>query len=279
MEPTVVRSSSLNDWPDCPRRWAARNLRTEIGAAGYQLRTTVAGIAAAIGTAVHAGAAVMLTEKAKTGRLPSIDVATDAARDSLREKIAEGVVYDDEAAVAHDASAQAVRMTRAFHEVLAPQINPVLVERRLRADARPGIVLSGQADVIAHEPDAIVDNKTGKFRSNCKAQIGSYGLLRDSHGGDVKRAREAFVQRVSLKKPQPRPQMFEHDIEACEAAADAIIDHIANGLDVFRHGRGHIAPGDPWAFMANPNSKLCGPKYCGAWGTSWCREHREENGQ
>jgi hypothetical protein len=33
-----------------------------------------------------------------------------------------------------------------------------------------------------------------------------------------------------------------------------------------------IRPGDPWAFQSNPNSVLCGERFCPAWGTDFCRD-------
>jgi RecB family exonuclease len=276
-QPTVIRASSLSDFADCPRRWAARNLTMELLIAGYVIRELPKSIAAVIGTAVHAGAAFALGEKATSGVLPSVDTTTDVVRESLREEIAKGAVFDDEIPVAHAAGAATTRMTRAFHAVIAPQINPVLVERRLEADVAPGVVLSGKADSIAHEPDAIIDLKTGKRRGNHKPQFGAYSLLRRTFGGDITHGREAFILRTK-KEPQPMPLLIDHDIEQCESSAMNIVGHIRRALEIFRHGTntmggGSIHAGDPWAFAANPNSMLCSPKFCPAWGTKFCTEH------
>src|SRR5215472_11594192 len=91
---TIIRSSSLSQFPDCPRRWAARTLKREITDAGYALREESRGIGAAIGTSVHKSASTVLEAKALDGRLPSATFATDVARETVREEIRQGVVYD-----------------------------------------------------------------------------------------------------------------------------------------------------------------------------------------
>jgi hypothetical protein len=51
---------------------------------------------------------------------------------------------------------------------------------------------------------------------------------------------------------------------------------IDDHLTLFRQGDPgrYLLPGDPWAFPANPGSKLCSAKWCPAWGTTFCREHQ-----
>jgi hypothetical protein len=273
---TVVRSSSLPDFPDCPRRWAARQLKDELLAHNYLVRSIPTGVAAIIGTAVHKGAAVTMEEKVRHGAIAPVSVAVDAAIDELRSELRLGVAYDDDTTREDDAVQQARRMTMAFHSDIAPKLNPILVEARLEAVARRDLMISGQADQIAQEPDSIDDLKTGKFRGNYKPQYGSYALLRRTYATPPERIREIFIPRHTLRRPQDPPQIHEHSVAECESAADNIITHIHDSLETFRRGRGRIAPGDPWAFVANPNSKLCSPRFCPAWGTRWCTEHRKE---
>ncbi|AWJ85143.1 hypothetical protein TSH58p_17410 [Azospirillum sp. TSH58] len=277
-EPTIVRSSSLSGYPDCPRRSAAKLFRREVLAAGYRLRELPNGIGAAVGTAVHAGAAVILQEKAKTGGLPPISTATDAAIDSLRTTAAKGIGYDRETPALNEAEQQAERMVRVYRAQIAPDIQPLIVEERLEAQVTADIILSGQSDVIAREPGRVRDLKTGKARSNHKPQLGSYSLLARSNGIDVTEACEDFIQRAPLKKPQPDAQIIKHDLAAAETAAIAVLRHIEDDLKSFRLGNPSVGvlPGDAWAFPANPNSKLCSAKWCPAHGTSFCREHMSE---
>ena len=64
---TIIRASSLPNYPDCNARWAAQAMSAEITAMGWELRETPRGIGAAHGTAVHAAGAHILTGKMKTG--------------------------------------------------------------------------------------------------------------------------------------------------------------------------------------------------------------------
>lgn len=282
-EVVVIRASSLSGYADCPRRSAARMFRREIIAAGFDLRETPPGIGAAIGTAVHKAAAVMLAEKADKGTLPPDDVTDDAAIETLRAETAPGILFDRESPEINAAELQVRRMARAYRNGVAPDIQPLLIEERLEAQVTPLIALSGQADVIAREPGRVRDLKTGKRLGNHAPQIGAYSLLArtpteaNPDGVDVQQASIDWVPRVSSKKPQPAPEQHRHDVARCETAALAVLRHIEGDLRTFREGdmaRG-VLPGDPWSFVANPSSMLCGPKYCPAHGTSFCREHAQ----
>ena len=276
--PVVIRASSLTGYMDCARRAATTMFRKEIEAAGYKLFRLPNGIGAAIGTGVHAGAAISLQEKAKAGSLPPLSVATDAAMDSLKERAAEGVTYETKGTAQHFGHAEqhVLRMTEAYHRVIAPTVEPIIVETRLEAEVAPGIILSGQADVVAREPGKPRDLKTTtKAGKTHNPQIGAYSLLARTAGIDVTGAAIDEISRVSLKNPQPDPISTDYDIALVENAANRVLGHIMDDLKVFREGNPEqrILPGDAWAFPANPGSMLCGPKYCAAHGSDWCREH------
>jgi len=70
----------------------------------------------------------------------------------------------------------------------------------------------------------------------------------------------------------------QFNIAQAEVAAYAITQQIAHDLTTFRQGdeARRIAPGDPWAFMANPASRLCSRKWCPAHDTGFCTEGRPE---
>jgi hypothetical protein len=273
---TVIRCSALTWWPDCPRRGAARLFWREIQAAGFRLRSTPRGIAAAIGSAVHKSAEFTLAKKAHTGELLPASDATDAARDSLVEQLGHGeIAFDAVTGTRGDALRQVIGMTKAYHRVVAPQVVPILVEERLEAEVSPGLILSGQPDVIAREPHKVRDLKTGVRSSGTHApQLGGYSLIARSNGYDIAEAAIDFVQRVGVSKPQPDPTSKAVAVALAETAASNIIRHIESDLRTFREGdpERHVLPGDPWAFQANPQSILCSPKYCPAFGTSFCHE-------
>jgi hypothetical protein len=155
------------------------------------------------------------------------------------------------------------------------QSEPIIVEERLEAEVEPGLILSGQPDIVAREPHGLRDLKTGaRPPSSFAPQLGGYSLLARSHNLDIQNAAIDFVQRVRINKPQPDPVSKTVAVATAETAASNILRHIAGDLDTFRHGDPvrRILPGDPWAFQANPASILCSPKYCPAFGTEFCKE-------
>jgi hypothetical protein len=279
MAPTIIRVSALSGYPDCNRRGATRLFWREIEAAGFKLRRTMRGIGAAVGSAVHKAASVTLDEKARSGTLPPVTVATDVARDTLRADLADGETrYDTPQGATHnarEAETQTLSMTRAYHGVVAPTVEPIIVEERLEAEVEPGLILSGQPDVVAREPHAVRDLKTGaRAPSSFAPQLGGYSLLSRSHDLDIERASIDFIQRARVNKAQPVPVTKAAAVATAETAASNILRHIAGDLATFRDGDPvrRILPGDPWAFQANPASILCSPKYCPAFGTEFCRE-------
>lgn len=285
MNPTVIRVSALARYTDCPRRAASQMFWREITDAGFRLRYLPRGIGSLIGTAVHAGVAHVLGAKAKTGTLPLRNVAIENSREALKDS-ADGmdIQYDAPSGPTHsmrDAVEQVVRMTGVYHDNIAPSVNPVLIEERLEAEVEQGIILSGQADLVAREPGTIRDLKTGvRMPASFAPQLGGYSLLARSHGHSIDHAAIDFVKRVSPTKPQPLPVTNETAVAHAETAATAILRQIAMDIDTFRNGdeRRRIMPGDPWSFAANPASVLCSPKWCSAFGSDFCCEGAKVNG-
>lgn len=277
----VIRCSSLSGYPDCPRRGAARLFWREIEASGFRLRRTMRGIGAAIGTALHKSASTVLAEKARSGALPPMTVATDIAVDELDEQIGREIEFDGPKGMTHsprEAQQQLRSMVRAYHQVVAPTIEPIIIEERLEAEVEPGIVLSGQPDVVAREPHRVRDLKSGARRPGSNApQLGGYSLLARSHGLDIESASIDFIRRVRITTPQPDPVSNPVAVAPAETAAANILRHMAGDLVTFRHGdpARRILPGDPWAFVANPSSILCSAKWCPAYGTEFCHEGQQ----
>ncbi|MGE3279933.1 MAG: hypothetical protein AB7H90_01005 [Alphaproteobacteria bacterium] len=280
----IIRTSSLPSWPDCERRSAARLFRNLIEGFGYKLRRLPRGIGAAVGISVHASAAVSLAEKARCGVLPPESVAEDCASDQLKELIAQEVEFDHAGGATrnrNEAIAQATGMARLYHRKIAPTVEPILVEERLEAELQPGIILSGQPDLVAREPNQIRDLKTGVSLGSFSAQIGGYSMLartpRPEHpeGIPIERASIDFLRRVSPAKPQPDPVSQQVPLADAETSAANILRRIAQALTTFREGdtERRIRPGDPWSFMANPQSRLCTRRWCEAYGVEgFCSE-------
>jgi hypothetical protein len=279
-EPTVIRASGTTNYAICARRWAASAIGREIEALlGIRFPRSRTGVGALKGTTCHHAVAHGYTEKAQTGTLTPISVLLDVARDHLAESFRQGEVeFDGPSGVTHNqnqAMRQVASMVAVYENKIAQFVDPVIVEERLEAEIEPGLVLSGQTDLVCREPHAIRDLKTGQRQpASFAPQLGSYSLLCRSNGIDIQHVNIDFVRSVSVHKPQPDPVVVSAEINQAETAAASILKHIAADLKTFREGdqgRG-IKPGDPWAFVANPSCTLCSPKYCRAFGTPWCRE-------
>lgn len=274
---TIIRASSLPSYSDCPRRWAARTIVKELNSASYEVRTSQPiSIGASIGSGFHGGAAFMLLEKMSTGELGNADDADAFAINEFEERAKEGVLYDNATANIGEGQQQIKRMLKVYRATVLPEMNPIAVERRLEANIGDDFQLSGQSDLQTLTPGEIGDHKTGTFHRTHYAQIGSYSLLaRTAHPEfPVKSLRVNFVPRVSLKKEQPLPVVEYYDQVTAENAAQATIDHIKISVREYRR-RVNVGDAPPeHAFLANPNSMLCNPKWCPAHGTDFCREHR-----
>lgn len=278
----TIRVSALADYPTCPRRGAARLFWQEIKRAGFTLRYIPRGIGAIIGTSVHRGVSIALTAKARCGTLPPRSEVIEASRDMLAHQVDAGdVQFDGPNGATHnigEAADQVVRMTSIYHDTVAPSVKPIIVEERLEAKIDADLALSGQPDLVCREPGAIRDLKTGVRQPVTFApQVGGYSLLARSHGLPIERAAIDYIPRVRKSKPQPPPVTVEAEIAHAETAASSILKHISGDLRTFIEGdpERRIRPGDPWAFLANPASPLCSPKYCSAFGTEFCHEGKK----
>lgn len=264
---TVIRASSLSGYADCPRRTAARILRSEIENAGYILRSTPKTIGGMVGTAMHAGTAHIMTEKKKTGFLGNIIEAEQAALESLENEIAgDTFLYDKYTPDLNDAQKQTLSLLKACRQEILPHITPVEVEIRLEAKVSENLILSGQLDLTAEH--GLMDWKSGRMRRPNGPQYGAYRLLAKTHGKIGDKTTEIFIRRVKADKPQPMPEIHEYQAATVENSAISVIKHMARDIDEFRK------TGDPREFLANPSSMLCSDKYCPAWGTGFCKEHK-----
>jgi len=275
---TTIRASSLPSFADCPRRFAANMLLKEINEIGYGLqRDMLKSVGASIGTATHGGAAYIMTEKMKSGELGNKTESDQRALEDFTTAMQEGVLWDDTTPNTNDATKQVLRMVHAFRTYLAPDIIPVAVERRLIADIGDGFVLSGQSDMQVIEPDWIRDLKTGRMQRTHYAQLGAYSLLaRTVHPEQiVKGVCVDFIPRASMKKPQPEPIIEQYNQVVAEQSAASTLSQIKANVYEFRR-RIEVGDAPPeHAFLANPGSMLCNPKFCSAHGTNWCREHKK----
>lgn len=274
---TIVRASSLPQYADCPRRWAARTIAQELLEAGFKVvKQMKSSIGAKIGTATHAGAAYLIGEKITKGEIGNQSEAEHRSLEEFDQAMREGVIWDDTSPNVKDAQKQLVRMLKVFRYGIADDLQPFAVERRLEAAFDEDFIVSGQSDLQLINPNSIDDLKTGRHNTRHYAQIGTYSLLARTAYPDIRvdKLRVNFIPRVSLSKPQPEAIIEEYNQVVAENAAISTLEQIKHTIGEFR---GRIEKGDAppeHVFLANPSSMLCSEKFCPAWNTNFCREHK-----
>lgn len=270
-EPQVVRASYLSTYADCPRRAAARIFRPTLVDAGYEFARRKPHIGAATGSATHAAIASSLTEKVKTGQLGNETAADQAGLEALDAEIERGVSWDGTTPDLNTAQKQVLRQHHVYRQQIGAKIQPTAVEQRLEAlHHATGFVVSGQSDVVVTTIDArLRDTKTGTQKWANGPQYGGYAMLLDAHGLPVISIIEDYIRRAKISEAQPAVEEVSYSVERCKLLATSVLRHMRRDLDLFQ------ATGSPLAFLANPNSVLCSDKFCPAWGTAWCTEHKE----
>jgi hypothetical protein len=270
----IIRASSTPDGLDCPRRWAARHMRKLLASAGFTLRELPTHIGAPIGTGVHAAAAFLLKGKRDQGQVPlfedAVGIGVTALEGSMEE--ASEVMWDPTAGSRGDAQRQVIRMSETYLTNVVPIVEPQLVEENLYATypGEPGFLIKGQLDQLLTWNDLtgqLDDLKTGSTPNGIAAQIGTYSDLVEAHGYTVNGLATDYIKRTALAKAQPLPVRVLVDKEAAVEASREAITYLISATKRFQ------VSGNPASFRANPSSRLCGEKWCPAWGTGWCRAH------
>jgi hypothetical protein len=283
MTERLIRPSSLVDFLDCPRRWAARHLRAEVQAAGYDLAQPRAShVGALVGSGVHAGAAYTLDQKRATGAIGRDADALDQAIEGFTQRAQqEGAEWDDLTPTRDTAHKQIARMLTAYRRQVAPKVAPLLVEQRFETTLASGWVLSGQMDSLVVSGDAqqqastIRDIKTGARKRANGVQYGAYALIAEAHGHRPQELIEDFIPRAPLRREQPPVQATSYAVYDAKLDAWQALQAIREASMEFAARVEDPNGADPRAaFRANPSSSLCNARWCPAWGTQWCRSHR-----
>ena len=262
---TIIRCSSLSHYTDCPRRSAAKMFFNELSEEyGFDLTPTKTSAGAAVGTAMHKSleAAIVLRAKGQ----PYAEEIKKVAEASIIESAREGIIWDD---TTFDKSAGVLQAVRQAHAILDvfPELDEIAIEGEFTADLGDDFVLSGHIDIRGREGQkhTIQDFKSGTVKRVNIPQYGGYSLLVRTAGQKVDLLREIYVKRVGKTKAQPSPIVQDYDPVMAENFAYAIIKKIKSDLQAFRKS------GSPWVWLPNPNSMMCSPHYCPAYGTKFCK--------
>lgn len=257
-----IHASLLPGYFDCSRRAACKILKDLLKSQGYDLKYTPLDVAAIIGTAVHAGGQQIMETKIETGESCPESQTIERAMDVYDSGV-QDAAFDYTTPNKPTGEKQVIRMSKAYHHLVAPKITPKRTEFRLSATVAEGYELTGKPDIETQQ-SVLRDTKTGSKLRPYHPQCGAYSILNKSNQGQTKAVCIDFIHRTAISKPQPPPEMHdEYNLEQCEKSAWYIIKAIQRQIDYY------IEKENPWAFPANPNSMLCSPKYCAAC-RSWC---------
>lgn len=261
-----IRASSLSHWNDCPRRGAANSFRDIISDAGYALAGDRRSISAAIGTAVHAGAAHTLKAKMEA-RAVEIGAVVDVSIAKLDEEREKGIEYDITSPSRNQSESQVKTLAESFHAEIAPKVKPVAVETSLSGT----VSYNGMVIQLTGHPDAIEtltlrDYKTSKSIAGYHTQLGVYHMLATDPkaGYQCENLVIDWLPRTSVSKPYPGAKTFSFPIDVCVAEAKAVIKSAMMQL------RGFLDTQEPASFPCNRSSILCSAKFCPAFGTDFC---------
>jgi hypothetical protein len=261
----TIRISSLPYYLDCPRRAACNMFRTEIQNAGFNIKYALSGISAAVGTGTHAAAHCICDSLVRSGERGDLAAAQEVGIIEFRDAAARGVEYDTTTPNNNHAEQQIIILSRSYYHEIAPVLNLQDPEFETKMTARldEETIISGKPDIS--DARQIRDTKTGR-ETSFHAQLGGYSLLKKSN----KKPRPEkllidYLPRVPLAKKYPGAYTKELELNFSEYYAWNIIQTIKRDIAAF------MKAGDPWAFMPNPKSMLCGPRYCHAFGTDFCQ--------
>lgn len=275
-EPITIRASSLPAFQDCQLRAAANTHSRLFREHGHELLPYCGNIGAVIGSGVHAGAEVGLSER-MFGTLAPLDALEDAAIEGFRKRLdedaADGMILDDDTPTHSVAERQVRRMIGRYREDVVASARPVAVESRIKAEFRPGVTLSGQSDLLHLDATAdgetatVRDLKTSRHKSTPfkhASQLGAYSLLFRSRGHETAAAQIDYLRRVKIDKQQPQVEQQPLDVVGCEIIATAVLNDFSTKLAAF------AADGDPHRFLPNATSRLCSGRFCRLFGQPSC---------
>lgn len=247
-----IHQSSLGTMLRCGEQFRRRYVENEV---------IPPGIAAGRGTGVHKANEVNLKQKIQTGvDLPVSDLQ-DAARDGFVHAFRNGIYLPKEDVpskkeIINQGLTDAVRLTRLYHDEVAPAIQPKEVERKFLIDVGLDLPLGGMIDI---ERDAKVDDLKTATKSWSEGRIQTeiqpvfYSYVHEKETG----VRPEFVYQilVALKGSE---KLQKQSMRAENRHYRALFAKLEIFMKMFTAG---VFP------YADPTWWGCSPKWCGYWYT------------
>lgn len=257
----------LPSFNDCARAAVAKSYSRVVTAHGFEIAERRPSIGAAVGTAIHKAVEIPLRRLAgETVEGDGLDIAMAA----FGKEVEPGCEWDATTKTMPEARRQIEEMSAAYIQSMNTRPKPRFVEMKLDARIHPGWVLTGTIDLVT--VDGVIDDlKTGSIKRPYQAQLGAYGILFDSQGslGESTALQTTWMKRVRGSKgfSPSGIQTIPYDKDVSESYAWATLERVAETVDKFS------ASGNPDDIPANPMSLMCSPRYCPAYGTSFCKVH------
>ena len=269
----TVRASLLNSYPTCPRRFLAILIQSgavpELRGEFPELRRLRQHVGAAVGTACHTGVTQLMQEVKRTGEKGGAatqkHIVTAAADHYIGLTRDEAAIMDGPSGPARnnqDAIMSVHKIVGQYHEDFEVTSEPILIEKDLVVE-RGRLTITGRPDYYLAE-GKLVDFKSGRYRPSAYGQVGTYLYLLHYHRYLVHKAELHYAQRLSPRRRQTPIKRIPLQTSEALGYAGAIMGNIDNDFYLFGKWK------DPEQFTANPNHPLCNPKFCCAYGTSFC---------
>lgn len=247
MSELVLSPSRVNTFERCQLQYAYRYLEGIVKPPS---------VAAVIGTATHKSVEADLKHKFSEGELLPDDAVSDAARDAMENRW--GEIGDSEGMKKGEAVDVTVGLAKLHHTDVAPEIEPVAIERAVGIQISTDIRMTGHIDVVVDS--AIRDTKTiGKTPSAMKGdhfnQGQLYAIAVMVEDGEL--PTEISIDYLVKNK---KPKAVSHTVKIDERTAQVALDRLALTSRVIANA---IETGD---FLPAPaDSWTCSEKWCGYW--------------
>lgn len=250
-----IHQSMIGMFFRCPEQFRRRYIEEEI---------IPPGIAARIGSGMHKGAEHNHKAKLLTGKDEPLSACQDAARDEYRRLVFDHGVFfpKDELPSAKKQLSQGidttVGLTKSYHKNLAPQIQPLMVEKKIYLkDPDIEIPFAGIVDLLAR-PNWLADMKSAakkwpENRIKTDIQVTLYRELVKAETGKYpsKMTIEIFTKTKDFGYQQLEAQRDKRDWILLKKRVQAMLKMIKAGC---------FPPCDP-------SHWICNPRFCGYFGS------------
>lgn len=253
-----IRPSSLSSYIDCKRKWYLSNIAN--------IRT-FSGNRAVLGTSVHASAEKLwLDSIKKQEKVYNINELKDIARDTIKHELENNEIrYDDNENQATTTD-EAINSVDTFINDIVPTTPiPTHIEIYLEKQITPTWKIGGSIDYLDVNNGVVADIKTSRRNNNpdmYALQQTAYRILANHNDMPVN---TNLIQGIILPKGNKSQYGVIKELYPQEEFTRAIVKDIITQVDKSNENNYEDL------FQPNLASFLCSNKYCGYYGTDYCK--------